>query len=122
MATKQTIDLDSMTAEELRALITAAEAKFAEKREDALQALKTEMEERAKQLGLSVGDLFGYAPPESHDSARGGRKPRKDAGKTIEPKYRGPNGEEWTGRGRKPKWLMAAEADGKDPEQFRIAA
>jgi len=25
--------------------------------------------------------------------------------KTVEPKYRGPNGETWSGRGSTPKWL-----------------
>src|SRR5262245_23524563 len=29
-------------------------------------------------------------------------------GKKVPPKYRGPSGETWAGRGAKPKWLVAA--------------
>lgn len=43
------------------------------------------------------------------------------AGRKVAPKYRGPNGETWTGRGLKPKWLAAALKDGKKIEAFLIA-
>jgi DNA-binding protein H-NS len=49
-----------------------------------------------------------------------GRKARKDAGTTAAAKFRGPSGEEWSGRGRLPKWLRALEAEGKTRDQFRI--
>ena len=39
---------------------------------------------------------------------------------TVAPKYRGPNGEVWSGRGLTPKWLAALIADGKQKEQFAI--
>jgi len=43
------------------------------------------------------------------------RSPKKGAAKqAVAPKYRGPNGELWTGRGRQPRWL------GEDREKFRI--
>jgi|SRR5262249_48174918 len=29
-------------------------------------------------------------------------------GKKVPPKYRGPSGETWSGRGAKPRWLVAA--------------
>ena len=34
-------------------------------------------------------------------------------------KYRGPNGEEWSGRGRLPGWLASLEAEGGNRESFR---
>jgi hypothetical protein len=38
----------------------------------------------------------------------------------IDPaKYRGPNGEEWTGRGRTPGWLAAFEAEGRSRDEFK---
>jgi DNA-binding protein H-NS len=37
------------------------------------------------------------------------------------PKYRGPKGELWTGRGLSPRWLVALEKLGCKREQFRIA-
>lgn len=48
-------------------------------------------------------------------------KPRKSGSTaSVAPKYRGPNGEVWSGRGLTPKWLAALIADGKQKEQFAI--
>ena len=41
-------------------------------------------------------------------------------GRKIKPKYRGPKGETWAGRGAKPKWLVAAIKKGKKLENFLI--
>jgi DNA-binding protein H-NS len=41
-------------------------------------------------------------------------------GAKVSPKFRGPNGELWTGRGLKPRWLMAELKKGKKLEQFAI--
>jgi DNA-binding protein H-NS len=39
------------------------------------------------------------------------------------PKYRGPNGQLWSGgRGRKPDWVLQALKEGKDLEEFAIRA
>lgn len=38
----------------------------------------------------------------------------------VAPKYRGPNGETWTGRGLPPRWLAALEAAGRKRESFLI--
>jgi DNA-binding protein H-NS len=47
-------------------------------------------------------------------------KPNKRAGVAVAPKYRGPNGEVWTGRGLMPKWLAALVAQGQSKESFFI--
>src|SRR5262249_28578487 len=41
-------------------------------------------------------------------------------GKKVPPKYRGPSGETWAGRGAKPRWLVAAIKGGKKPDDFLI--
>ena len=46
------------------------------------------------------------------------RGPRK--GTKVAPKYRGPNGELWSGRGLKPLWLTAELKKGKKLESFSI--
>lgn len=51
----------------------------------------------------------------------GKRAPSKSAGTVVAPKYRGPNGETWTGRGLMPRWLSALVASGKTKEQFAIS-
>ena len=41
-------------------------------------------------------------------------------GRKVPPKYRGPSGETWAGRGAKPKWLVAAIKGGKKLADFLI--
>jgi DNA-binding protein H-NS len=41
-------------------------------------------------------------------------------GKKVPPKYRGPSGETWAGRGAKPLWLVAAIKGGKKLDDFLI--
>jgi DNA-binding protein H-NS len=38
----------------------------------------------------------------------------------VPPKYRGPSGETWAGRGARPRWLVAAIKEGKKLEIFLI--
>jgi len=113
---KASIDLDAMSAQELTALIEQAEARRAEKQDDARRELIEEFRGKAAQLGLEFSSLVpGGAPP-------GGpaRRPRRDAGGTVAARFRGPNGETWSGRGRMPKWLSAMEASGRKRDEFRI--
>jgi DNA-binding protein H-NS len=42
-------------------------------------------------------------------------------GVKVAPKYRGPNGETWAGRGAMPKWLAALKKEGHKSEEFLIA-
>ncbi len=49
------------------------------------------------------------------------RAPSKSVGAVVAPKFRGPNGETWTGRGLMPRWLSAQVASGKTKEQFAIS-
>lgn len=53
----------------------------------------------------------------------GGRKGTEGRGirKKIAPKYRGPIGETWTGRGMNPRWLTSALNEGKQLKDFLIA-
>ena len=49
---------------------------------------------------------------------RGGRSALK--GRKVPPKYRGPSGETWAGRGARPLWLVAAIKGGKKLDNFLI--
>lgn len=44
----------------------------------------------------------------------------KNAGKAVAAKYRGPNGEAWSGRGLMPRWLAALVAQGQTRDEFLI--
>lgn len=118
------IDLDQLSEQELMDLIKAAlerltpgrlsevveavEAKRRARETEAKETLLSEFRERAIQMGLSFDALFGA------------RRTRSDAGLPLTPKYRGPGGQMWSGRGRQPRWLTELEATGHDKEEFRI--
>lgn len=62
--------------------------------------------------GLTVADL---------GATKSGKAPSASTGRKVEPKYRNKaTGETWTGRGLKPKWIVAALASGKKIEDFAI--
>jgi len=55
--------------------------------------------------------------------ARGGKSAPQKARRSrtsVAPKYRGPKGETWSGRGSAPRWLTALEAEGRKRENFLI--
>jgi DNA-binding protein H-NS len=90
-------------------------------REDAKAALRAELEWRAAELGIAPGEVFAWLRQQMPvDKGARARKPCDDTGAKRAAKYRGPNGEEWSGRGRTPRWLAALEAEGREREEFLI--
>jgi len=81
--------------------------------EDALFSQRSTLERQLEALGSSVVSFGGKV-------ARGGGRGSALKGKKVAPKYRGPDGETWAGRGATPRWLKAAIKDGKKLESFLI--
>ena len=73
------------------------------------QALVSHRDILEKQLSSLGGSLT---------VVRRGRSSLK--GMRVAPKYRGPGGETWAGRGAKPRWLAAAIKEGKKVQDFLI--
>jgi DNA-binding protein H-NS len=67
--------------------------------------------------GLSLSDL-------KQAMGMGGRRGRRSplAGRPVPVKYRDDKGNTWSGRGRPPLWLVAAEKEGKKRDSFLIGA
>ena len=87
-----------------------------DKLEDAKAALRAELERKAAELGIAPGDVFAWLRQQMPvDKGARARKPRDDTGTKRAAKYRGPNVEEWSGRGREPVWIK-----GKNREEFKI--
>lgn len=107
-------ELDRMTVPELRALIARAEATLREKQETAKADLLAKWKAEAEENGFSLQALLPTMTSVPTKSAK------KTSGESLPAKYRGPNGETWSGRGRLPKWLHALEADGKSREEYRL--
>ena len=108
--------LDGMTVQELIALGAAVEAKRHEKQEAARAGLLAKWRNEAKEAGFSPDDLLASL------KAGPARKPAPSdkSGEKLPIKYRGSNGEEWSGRGRLPQWLTDAEKAGKNREEFKV--
>ena len=68
----------------------------------------TELQQQLAALGQDV------------DDGRGRRGGGAMKGQKAAPKYRGPGGETWAGRGAMPRWMAAAIEEGKSREDFLI--
>jgi DNA-binding protein H-NS len=100
--------------EQAEKLLAQAEQMRRQETEEAIADIKAKM----KAYGLTAQDL-GLA---TANSSAGQRAARRSTAKSASPaKYRGPNGETWSGgRGRKPQWVVDALAKGKKLEDFEV--
>jgi DNA-binding protein H-NS len=96
---KATGNLASMTVDDLLRLHDQIGA--------TLQQKSRELQGQLKRLGVA-----------SATRGRGSAHPRK--GTKVAPKYRGPGGETWAGRGATPTWLAALMKQGRKREEFLI--
>jgi DNA-binding protein H-NS len=72
-----------------------------------------------KQLQAQMARLDGLTGGKSiRGSSRG--QPHALKGRKIAPKYRGPKGETWAGRGIMPLWMREQIKRGRKPEHFAI--
>jgi DNA-binding protein H-NS len=98
--------MEKLTLAQLQEKSTKLEADY--KRESSAldkqiaEAKKLEQANAVAQI-RSIMTEFGITPGEIGV----GKKTRKSSGKSgpVAAKYRGPNGETWSGRGRQPQWL-----------------
>lgn len=107
------INLDAMSLKELVDLETKVQKAIAGLRDRERSALKEKMAEMAKNHGFSVNELFGGNRP-----GRGGGK-----GKSIGvARFANPENkaDTWTGRGRKPNWLVDRLKKGAKLSDFAI--
>jgi DNA-binding protein H-NS len=96
--------LAKMSLKDLNALHAEVQEAIDEKRASERSEMRSKMEEMARASGFSVTELFGRGKAKSKGVA----------------KYRNPKdpSQTWTGRGRRPNWMVAAGGDGK---RFLIA-
>ena len=97
---------------------TALDGKIAMERQE-LQSKIAELSALERKRARTVSQV---GKPKTPKAAAAGRKPKPHPlkGQKAKPKYRGPNGETWAGRGIAPKWLADLEKKGKKREQFLI--
>lgn len=89
-----------------------------------------DIREKMQAFGITTRDLqTGKASrkmatrlPAKKRAATGGDKVSKSAGVPVAAKYRGPEGQSWSGRGLTPRWMAALIAQGRTKEEFTIGA
>ena len=102
------IDLNDLSLKELKDLqsqVAKAISSFEDRRKK--QAL-AELEEKAREMGFSLAELTGSTPVRKRTPAVA--------------KYANPSDQSdtWSGRGRKPRWFVAALAAGKKPDDLMV--
>jgi len=98
------VNLSGMTVEALMDLRKRVDEMLVERR--------AEIEKRLESMDRAIAVVGGARVVGGGGSALKGRK--------VPPKYRGPSGETWAGRGARPRWLVAAIKGGKKLDDFLI--
>lgn len=103
-------DLSGMTAQELEKLAKDARELAIKKKEEEKQRLRADLAKRIRDAGFTIEEIF----PRSETASKKTR--------TSEVKYRDPAdpSRTWSGRGRKPRWLVDAEAAGRSLKDFAV--
>jgi DNA-binding protein H-NS len=93
---------------------------------DTLLALRSDVEdalkERTRDLERQIAFLGGGEVRRRGRPVGGGVRASAIKGVKVAPKYRGPDGEMWAGRGAMPRWLAALIKEGHSVEEFLIGA
>jgi len=110
--------ISSLNYTELDELSALIQRERAGKLDEARRTLMAELEEKAASIGLTPDQLFGQSRKAPEKPKRGKKTEQQSAPAAV--KFRSPNGQTWSGRGRKPIWLTQAEAGGQSAEEFRV--
>ena len=109
---------------EIQAQINALQKQAAEIKSRDFDSTVKEIQETMQLFGITVKNI--QAPAQKLKKTKESAEVKKlkpvlsPIGKTVEPKYRGPEGQTWSGRGISPKWLAALMACSAKREDFLI--
>ena len=104
------LDVSTYSFEQLLEIKRNIDAEVELRRAKEVENLRVKVKETAQSLGVSIEELFGIP---SVSRQRGTRETLHAKAKQPA-KYRGPSGEEWSGRGPAPRWMKPLLAKGKD--------
>ncbi len=105
--------LDAMTYAQLRDLRDRVDAAMLATQASERQELRAKMEAMAAKAGLSIADVLGGKAASGSSKLKGSK---------VVVKYRNPKDstQTWTGRGRKPLWLVEALKKGQKIDTFLV--
>lgn len=113
---------------DLQSQIEKLQKQAAELKAKEFNSTVADIKAKMQAFGITVKDLAGKsagkgksakAPKAAKTGAAKTRK-SKAAGVPVAAKFKGPNGESWSGRGLSPKWLSALIAQGRKKEDFAV--
>lgn len=112
-----TINLSSYNLNELKGLQSDIEKAIKERGQQEVHAAREQIMEIAKNLGVSLEDLLAGGGGKSSSKSKGGTVAKVDA------QYRNPadSSQVWSGRGRKPGWVVNTIENGGKLEDLKIA-
>jgi DNA-binding protein H-NS len=102
--------IDNLSLADLTELSARVQKAMVSKKDEAKAGALSKLKALASSEGFTLDELMGRGA--------GGRRQRSDKGIKLKPKYIGPNGEIYTGRGPTPKWLKALERKGEKREKY----
>ena len=112
MASRSLPNIDNLSLADLKELISRAERLISAKKDEAKAETISKLKALASAEGFSFDELIGRGS--------GSRRQRSDKGVKLRPKYMGPNGETYTGRGPTPGWLKTLEGKGHKRERYLV--
>ena len=109
---------------DLKAQIKALEEQAEELRKNELTSVIEDMKLKISEYGISAEELGFIVKPITVYTEKPISQKIAEATsdkKPVEPKYAGPDGKTWSGRGIAPKWISEHIANGGKKEDFLIA-
>lgn len=108
---KKSLNVEGMSLNELKKLEAELQKAQAEAREKLKKEMKKKIDALLEGSGMTVFDIYGF-----------GQGKKRGKSSTGVAKYANPDdpGDTWTGRGRKPNWVLAQLKKGAKLEQFAI--
>jgi DNA-binding protein H-NS len=111
----KTMDLSNMSSADLRNLQEQVKRELKQRESQDLAKAREEILAIAQSVGVPLKDLIGGA------GANAGAGTRRKTG-AVAPRYRNPadTTQQWTGRGRQPKWVKEWLDAGKDISGLKV--
>lgn len=111
-----TNDLSGYNLSELKGLWSDVEKAIKEREQEEVKKAREQIQAIAQSVGIPVEELLAGA------GSKGAGKAKSATGAKVEPQYRNPanSSETWTGRGRKPTWVVNTIENGGKLEDLRI--
>lgn len=101
------IDVNTLNKKQLRELIRKANGRMKNIDKEQISKVKAKVDAVLKSEGVTFAQVYGRK--------RGGKMGK------VPPKYRNPGGSEtWSGRGKRPRWFVAALKSGKKEKDLLI--